>query len=89
VLGYNLGDGHLHDEELLGAIQEQCGFGESELRVIMIEAQPLGRNTCHYRIHDARSGKLDDGLLDVPGLRERQAWEMSEAPRTLEAVVAR
>jgi hypothetical protein len=86
VLGYNFGDGHLHDEELLSAVQEQCGFAAGELRVIMIEAQPVGRHTCHYRIHDACTGRLDDGLLDVDRLRERQAWEFSDAPRTLEAV---
>jgi hypothetical protein len=31
------------------------------------------------RIHDASSGKLADGLLDVRKLRRRQAWERSEA----------
>jgi hypothetical protein len=87
VLGYNFGDGHLHDEELLTAIQEQCGFEPGELRVIMIEAQPVGRHTCRYRIHDAVSGKLADGLLDVNELRERQAWESSVAPpRELQTV---
>jgi hypothetical protein len=79
VLGYNFGDGHLHDEEFLAAVQDQCGFEEGELRVIMIEAQPVGRRTCHYRIHDARTGKLADGLLDIEELRKRQAWELSAA----------
>ena len=32
VLGWNFGDGHLHDEELLDAMQEQCGFEDGELR---------------------------------------------------------
>ena len=41
VLGYNFGDGHLHDEEFLAAVQEQCGFEDGELRVIMVEGQPL------------------------------------------------
>lgn len=77
VLGYNFGDGHLHDEELLRAIQEQCGFVDGELRVIMIEAQPVGRSTCHYRIHDASRGQLTDGLVDVHELRSRQPWERS------------
>jgi hypothetical protein len=86
VLGYNFGDGHLHDEELLGAIQKQCGFEDGELRVIMIEAQPVGRHTCHYRIHDACTGKLDDGQLDVNQLRSRQAWETSDSVRPLETV---
>jgi hypothetical protein len=75
VLGYNFGDGHLHDEEFLGAVQAQCGFEDGEVRVIMIEGQPLGRNTCHYRVHDACTGKLAEGDVDVRELRKRQPWE--------------
>jgi hypothetical protein len=26
VLGWNFGDGHLNGEQLLGAVQAQCGF---------------------------------------------------------------
>jgi hypothetical protein len=80
VLGYNFGDGHLHDEELLATVQEQCGFEEGELRVIMLEAQPLGRRTINYRIHDAKTGKLAEGDIDVEELRGRQAWETSAGP---------
>ncbi|HVU01389.1 MAG TPA: DUF3556 domain-containing protein, partial [Polyangiaceae bacterium] len=32
VLGWNFGDGHLHGEQLLRAMQEQCGFEEGEVR---------------------------------------------------------
>jgi hypothetical protein len=78
VLGYNFGDGHLHDEEFLNAVQQQCGFEEGELRVVMVEAQPLARHTCDYRIHDAMSGKLAEGQIDVRDLRGRQAWEPTE-----------
>jgi hypothetical protein len=82
VLGYNFGDGHLHDEEFLKTVQEQCAFAEGELRVIMVEGQPLGRHTCRYRIHDARTGKLDEGQVDVRRLRERQAWEPTPVQST-------
>jgi hypothetical protein len=74
ALGWNFGDGHLHREQLLSAIQEQCGFEEGELRCIFVEAQPLGRRTMDYRIVDARSGLLERGQLDVHALRERQPW---------------
>src|SRR4029453_11037330 len=33
VVGWNFGDGHLADERLLAAVQEQCHFEEGELRV--------------------------------------------------------
>lgn len=76
VLGYNFGDGHLHDEELLTAVQHQCGFEDGELRVIMIEGQPLFGRSVEYRIHDARSGKLEEGEISVGELRDHQAWEV-------------
>ncbi|HKE19350.1 MAG TPA: DUF3556 domain-containing protein [Kofleriaceae bacterium] len=74
ALGWNFGDGHLHSEALLRTVQEQCGFDDGELRCIFVEAQPLGRSTLAYRIHDARTGLLDRGELDVRAMRERQPW---------------
>jgi hypothetical protein len=74
VLGWNFGDGHLHREELLRAVQQQCSFEPGELRCIMVEAQPLGRSTLHYRIVDAKTGLLEEGQADVGELRRRQPW---------------
>lgn len=74
VLGWNFGDGHLHDESLLRAVQAQCGFEAGELRCIFVEGQPLGRSTMSYRIHDAKTGLIERGDLDVRVLREWQPW---------------
>ena len=74
VLGWNFGDGHLHREPLLAAVQAQCGFLPGELRCIFVEGQPLGRPTMAYRIHDAATGLLDKGVLDVRAMRQRQPW---------------
>jgi hypothetical protein len=74
VLGWNFGDGHLHREQLLATIQAECDFEEGELRCIFLEAQPLGRSTLEYRIHDAKLGLLERGELDVEELRTRQPW---------------
>lgn len=74
VLGWNFGDGHLHDERLLRAIQPTCGFEPGELRCIFVEAQPLGRRTQAYRIVDAATGELEAGRLAVDELRARQPW---------------
>lgn len=62
LLGWNFGDGHLHREQLLAAVQEQCLFDAGELRCIMVEAQPLG---------DARAGLVEQGHADVRALRAR------------------
>jgi hypothetical protein len=74
VLGWNFGDGHLHREQLLGAVQEQCAFEEGELRCIFVESQPLGRHTLHYRILDAKTGLLEEGDVDARELCHRQPW---------------
>jgi hypothetical protein len=74
VLGWNFGEGHLHREQLLKAVQEQCGFEEGELRCIFVESQPLGRSTMAWRIADAKSGPRDSGELQVAQLRECHPW---------------
>lgn len=84
VLGYNFGDGHLHNEQLLRAVQEQCQFDAGELRCVFVEAQPLGRQTLEWRIYDAKTGLLEKGSLDARELELRQPWESnaSDAARS-------
>jgi hypothetical protein len=77
VLGWNFGDGHLHREQLLRAVQAQCAFEEGELRCIMVESQPLGQPKLHYRILDAKTGLLEEGHLDIAALRARQPWGLA------------
>jgi hypothetical protein len=77
VLGWNFGDGHLHDERLLRVVQAQCGFEPGELRCIFVESQPLGQSTLAYRICDAASGELERGQVEVSDLRARQPWAAS------------
>jgi len=79
VLGWNFGEGHLHSEQLLRSVQEQCEFAPGELRCIMVESQPLGRHTLHYRVLDGCSGLLSSGDVDVRELRARQPWAPAPA----------
>jgi Transmembrane protein of unknown function (DUF3556) len=74
VLGWNFGDGHLHDERLLEAIQDQCGFEYGELRCIFVESQPLCRPWLHWRIADAKAGRLDEGTIAIRDLQALQPW---------------
>ncbi|MGP3949060.1 DUF3556 domain-containing protein [Streptomyces sp. 7N604] len=74
VLGWNFGEGHLHNEQLLEAVQERCGFQEGELRVIVLESQPIQRRHQHYRIMDAATGLIEEGLVDVKEMVARQPW---------------
>jgi len=79
VLGWNFGDGHLHDERLLATVQRYCGFEPGELRCIFVESQPLLGDSLGWRIADAASGELARGEVPVAVLRARQPWD--EDPR--------
>jgi len=80
VLGWNFGEGHLHDEELLRAVQEQCGFEEGELRCVFIESQPLLKGQLEWRIADAKSGERARGAVTVEELRLLQPWSLRADP---------
>jgi hypothetical protein len=74
ALGWNFGDGHLHHEQLLRAIQEKCQFEEGELRCVFVEGQSLIDQKLPWRIADAKTGAIDQGDLDIRELRKIQAW---------------
>jgi hypothetical protein len=74
VMGWNFGDGHLHDEQLLRAIQARCHFEPDELRCIFVESQPFLRPHLPYRIVDANRGELARGRIDIDTLIDQQPW---------------
>jgi hypothetical protein len=74
VLGWNFGDGHLHNLQLLQAVQEQCDYEEGELRCIMVESQPIHRQSARWVIADAKAGVLERGEIGIETLREGQPW---------------
>jgi hypothetical protein len=78
VLGWNFGDGHLHDERMLEAIQQQCAFEYGELRCIFVESQPLGRPWLHWRIADAKKGRLDEGRIAIRNLLPLQPFQITD-----------
>jgi len=80
VLGWNFGEGHLADEQLLAGVQEQCQFEDGELRAIMVESQPLLGSTLHWRIVDARRGVLEEGYAPLSVLKKRAPWDYGEKP---------
>lgn len=74
VNGWNFGDGHLHNHQLLAAVQEQCGFTEGQLRVITLESQPAQIQRQHYRIYDAATGLIEEGYVNVADMVDRLPW---------------
>jgi hypothetical protein len=77
VLGYNFGDGHLHDHRLLAEVQAICGFRSGELRHIFVESQPLLRQSLRWQIRDACDGLLDEGEIEIDDLQARQPWPVA------------
>jgi len=74
VLGWNFGDGHLNDRQLLEAVQAQCNFEPGELRVVTVESQPLFGRTMKWEITDAASGLLETGETEIASTRGLQPW---------------
>ena len=74
ILGWNFGDGHLHHEQLLAAVQAECGFAPGDLRVLALESQPAGKPWMHWRILDAADGLQAEGRVVVADLLGHQPW---------------
>ncbi|MGV8872395.1 MAG: DUF3556 domain-containing protein [Rhodococcus sp. (in: high G+C Gram-positive bacteria)] len=74
VLGWNFGEGHLHNHQMLEALQRRCNFADGDIRVVMIEGQPMHRGTQSYRIVDAATGVIEEGTVAVSEMITRQSW---------------
>jgi hypothetical protein len=74
VLGWNFGDGHLNGRQLLAAVQAQCGFEPGEVRVVMIESQPLFGRGMRWQVVDAASGIVARGETVLAPMRAVQPW---------------
>ncbi|MFI6777845.1 DUF3556 domain-containing protein [Nocardia sp. NPDC050412] len=74
ALGWNFGDGHLHNEQLITAMQERCHFEPGEVRVVLLDAQPIHKQTQSYRLVDAATGEFERGTVNVADMVTRQPW---------------
>jgi Transmembrane protein of unknown function (DUF3556) len=74
LVGWNFGEGHLHNEQLLEAVQRRCHFEEGDVRVIVLEGQPIHTQRQWYRILDAKAGEIEAGYVDVKDMLSRQPW---------------
>lgn len=75
ALGWNFGDGHLHSEQLIDALQQRSKFEPGEVRVVLLEAQPIHRQTQRYRLVDAATGEFESGSVRVADMVVRQPWD--------------
>ncbi len=54
AVGWNFSDGHMHNEQLIAAMQQRCGFLPCEVRVVLLDAQPIHKQTQTYRLWTPR-----------------------------------
>ena len=73
--GWNFGDGHMHNEQLIAALQRRCRFEPGEVRVVILDAQPIHRQTQRYRLVDAATGEFERGYVKVADMVVRQPWD--------------
>ncbi|MHA7662338.1 DUF3556 domain-containing protein [Mycolicibacterium sp. HS_4_1] len=74
AIGWNFGDGHMSNEQLVAALQERCRFEPGEVRIVMLDAQPIHRQTQQYRLVDAATGEFESGYVKVRDMVTRQPW---------------
>ncbi|PQP49561.1 DUF3556 domain-containing protein [Mycolicibacterium austroafricanum] len=75
AIGWNFGDGHMHNEQLIAALQKRCQFEPGEVRVLLLDAQPIHRQRQEYRLVDAATGEFERGYVMVADMVTRQPWD--------------
>ncbi|CAN5607782.1 DUF3556 domain-containing protein [soil metagenome] len=75
AIGWNFGDGHMSNEQLVAALQSRCHFEPGEVRIVMLDAQPIHQQTQQYRLVDAATGEFERGYVNVADMVVRQPWD--------------
>lgn len=75
AVGWNFGDGHMHNEQLIAALHRRCHFEPGEVRVVLLDAQPIHIAAQRYRLLDAATGEFENGYIRVADAVHRQPWD--------------
>ena len=74
IVGFNFGDGHLHNQRLIEAIQKRCQFKPGEFIVVWVESEPILNGRQQYWVWDAGVGIVERGSWSVKEAVEEQPW---------------
>jgi hypothetical protein len=74
VIGFNFGEGHLHDEDLINAVQARVGFEPGEWIVVWVESQAIHSTVQHYKVIDGALGVIETGTWNVAEAVAEQPW---------------
>ena len=75
AIGWNFGDGHMSNEQLVAALHKRCHFEPGEVRIVILDAQPIHIQRQRYRLVDAATGEFESGYLEVADMVTRQPWD--------------
>jgi Transmembrane protein of unknown function (DUF3556) len=74
LIGFTFGDGHLHNEDLIKAVQDEAKFEPGELVVAWVESEAFGSGVQHYKLIDAALGVIQRGTWKVADAVNEQPW---------------
>lgn len=74
LIGFNFGDGHMHEDDMIAAVQRQAGFEPGELVVVWVESQAKGSKVQRYKVIDAALGVTERGTWNVAEAVAEQPW---------------
>jgi hypothetical protein len=74
IVGFNFGDGHLHNQHLIDAVQRRCSFEPGELIVVWVESEPCSNGRQQYWVIDAAIGVVERGSWAVKDAVDEQPW---------------
>ena len=74
IVGFNFGDGHLHDRRMIEAVQERCEFAPGEFIVVWAESEAFGSGRQNYIVIDAAVGVVERGSWSVKDAVNEQPW---------------
>ncbi|MYW91327.1 DUF3556 domain-containing protein [Amycolatopsis rubida] len=74
IIGFNFGDGHLHNLDFVNAVQKRVGFAPGEWIVVWVESQAIHSKVQHYQVIDAALGVIERGHWTVADAVDEQPW---------------
>jgi hypothetical protein len=74
IVGFNFGDGHLHNQHLIRAIQKRCEFAPGEFVVVWVESEPVWSGRQQYWVMDAAVGEVERGSWAVKDAVKEIPW---------------
>jgi hypothetical protein len=74
LIGFNFGEGHLHNEDMIRAVQSQVGFEPGECIIAWVESEAFGSGIQRYKLIDAATGVIERGTWKSRDVAREQPW---------------